>query len=143
MGSYALGMTLIRQYWVEFGAAVLTALLMLIGTAFRDVRAPRPSPSPRSFVQVQFLVELQTAHSTVTVGPRGELSGRQSLTQTQWVDLRQAVERLRPDSASEGPWKLRFYDAKGAHEVRFDPAQPTPEQKHVLMELRALGLLKE
>ncbi|MCW5871943.1 MAG: hypothetical protein KIS61_32135 [Candidatus Eremiobacteraeota bacterium] len=128
----------------EFLASIFMALLLLGGYAMRG-QMPWPThyPTPRSHVQPRFLLEVETPRGTLTVGNHGEISGLQQgrLGETDLNDLRLAAQLLKPAKGG-GTWKLRFYDAEGAHESSFDPARADAETRHVLENLRILGYLE-
>ncbi len=128
----------------EFLAAIVMTLLLLGGYAMRG-QMPWPThyPTPRAHVEPRFLIEVENPNGTLRVGNHGEVSGLKSgqLGETDFGDLRLAVQRLKPGS-SGGSWKLRFYDEKGAHESSVDPAKADGDTRHVLENLRILGYLE-
>lgn len=107
---------------------------------YTPTRPPGASATPRA--TPRFLLEVEAPGQKVRIGNRGELPGGGALTQSQWVDLREAVGRLRADQDGQGAWKLRFYDAEGAHELSFDPQKGAREQREIVQHLKLLGLLK-
>lgn len=128
----------------EFFVAILMSVLLLGGYAMRS-QMPWPThyPTPRARVEPRFLLELENQHGTLRVGNHGEVSGLKQgkLGETDFNDLRLAAQRLKP-GGSRGSWRLRFYDAQGAHESRFEPTQADPETRHILDNLRILGFLE-
>lgn len=128
----------------EFFAAIFMTMLLLGGYAMRG-QMPWPThyPTPRPRVEPRFLLELENSRGTLRVGNHGEITGLKQgkLGETDFGDLRMAVQRLKPGSQG-GAWKLRFYDEKGAHEASFDPAKADAETRHVLENLKILGYLE-
>lgn len=135
---------MLKRNLPEFLASVAMAVMLLTGYALRsEMPWPTHYPTPRARVEPRFLLELENARGTLRVGNHGEISGPKTgkLGETDFVDLRVAVERLTPAKGG-GPWKLRFYDKDGAHESSFDPNQADAETRHVLENLRILGYLQ-
>ena len=77
----------------------------------------------------------------LTAIQRGEPRAAEQLLPLVYQELRRlAVQKLHPGSQG-GDWKLRFYDAKGWHEISFDGARADPEVAHVVENLKILGYL--
>jgi len=135
---------MIRGYWPEFLVAVVMSIILLASYFLRGnpAVAVRPPQATRLSEQ-RFLLELENPQGKLRVDVQGQVSGLSQgrLTVTELNDLRLAVGRLLP-APSQGRWKVRFYDATGAHEVAFEPARSTPEIDHVVKNLRILGYLK-
>lgn len=135
---------MLKRNLPEFFVAILMTVLLLGGYAMRS-QMPWPThyPTPRARVEPRFLLEVENSRGTLRVGTHGEISGLKQgkLGETDLVDLRLATQRLKPGS-SGGSWKVRFYDAEGAHESSFDPAKADAETAHVLENLRILGYLE-
>lgn len=127
----------------EFLASIAMAMMLLFGYAMRG-QMPWPThyPTPRAHVEPRFLVEVQSPKGTLRIGNHGEVTGLKQgqLGETDFGDLRQAIQRLQPGGRG-GSWKLRFYNDQGAHETVFDPAKADPATRHVLDNLRILGYL--
>lgn len=133
-----------KGYLPEFLAAIFMSVMLLFGYAMRPgMPWPTHFASPRPRVEPRFLLEIENKHGKLRVGTHGEVSGisKGQLGSTDFVDLRVAAEKLKPDSG-KGSWKLRFYDSAGAHEIGFEPQSTEPEIQHILDNLRILGFLK-
>lgn len=127
----------------EFLAAIGMAAMLLFGYAGRNSMPwPRHYATPRPHIEPRFLLELENPRGELRVDNQGQVSGSKqgSLAATDFNDLRLATEKLHPGSPG-GSWKLRFYDAKGPHEISFEPAKADPEVRHILENLRILGYL--
>jgi hypothetical protein len=133
-----------RRYFLDILVVVLATLAIFVAFAFRGYTPIRPpSPPVTRKAEPRFLLELEAPkQAVVRIGTQGELTGGKALTQSQWVDLREVVSRLKPDPSARGAWRVRFYDAEGAHEVRLDPATASAEQRELLQHLKALGLVR-
>ena len=133
-----------KGYLPEFLAAVFMSGMLLFGYAMRSgMPWPTHFATPRPHVEPRFLLEIENPQGKLRVGTHGEISGlsQGQLNRTDLVDLRVAAEKLRPGSG-KGSWKMRFYDAGGAHEIGFEPPASQPEIQHILDNLRILGFLQ-
>ena len=136
--------SMLKGYLPEFLAAIFMSGMLLFGYAMRSgMPWPTHFASPRPRVEPRFLLEIENPQGKLRVGTHGEVSGLTvgQLNRTDFVDLRVAAEKLRP-SSGKGSWKMRFYDAGGAHEIGFEPASSQPEVQHILDNLRILGFLQ-
>lgn len=134
---------MIRDYLPEFLAAVLMSVLLLTAYSMRGNPAVRPPRPATVSIEPRFLLELESPQQKLRVDLEGQVQGPVPgrLTLTELQDLRQALARVRP-SASQGPWKLRYYDSSGAHEQAFEPGQAPVEIQHVVDNLSLLGYWK-
>jgi hypothetical protein len=134
---------MLKRNLPEFLGSIAMAAMLLFGYAMRGTMPwPTHYPTPRPHVEPRYLLELENPKGNLRIGNHGEVSGLKQgkLGETDFNDLRLAAEKLHPGSQG-GTWKLRFYDAKGWHEISFDPTKSDPEVAHVIENLKILGYL--
>lgn len=134
---------MIKTHLPELIIAMLMTVALLVGYSMRGTIPMRPPNDPVApKVQARFLIQLEgLAPATVTISNEGQIKGgkrQQPLTQTEWIDLRDAVAKLQPDTSTSGPAKLRFYDNQGSHEVSFKPKAPPQSLSPLLEHLKVL-----